>query len=243
MDFALIAQAATLEARVPFLHFFDGFRTSHEVMKIEQLTDDDMRAMIDDELVRAHRAPRPLAGTSRAARFRAESRRVLPGARDGAIRTTTQFPAIVQKAMDKFASIVGRQYKLFEYVGSPDCGARHRDHGLGCRSGTGDRRIPERTRREHRVPEGPPLPTVRRPSCFVQCPSATVKAIAVLDRTKEPGAAGEPLYQDVITAIAETLSATAPAPFKTFPKIVGGTVRPLLEGVHPGDGQGRVSTN
>ena len=120
MDFALIAQAATLEARVPFLHFFDGFRTSHEVAKVEQLTDDDLRAMIDEELVRAHRARALSPDRPVHPRHGAESRRLLPGARGRAIRSTWPAPTIVQNAMDKFAAGRGRQYHLFDYVGAPD---------------------------------------------------------------------------------------------------------------------------
>ena len=119
MDFALIAQAATLEARVPFLHFFDGFRTSHEVAKVEQLSEDDMRALIDDELVRAHRA-RALSPDRPFIRGTAQNPDVFFQARETGNPFYDATPAIVQKAMDKFARVVGRQYRLFDYVGAPD---------------------------------------------------------------------------------------------------------------------------
>ncbi len=119
MDFALIAQAAALEARIPFIHFFDGFRSSHEVMKIEQLADDDMRAMIDDELVRAHRARR-LSPEKPLLRGTAQNPDVFFQAREACSPFYKAAPAIVQKAMDRFASVVGRQYHLFDYVGAPD---------------------------------------------------------------------------------------------------------------------------
>jgi len=119
MDFALIAQAATLESRIPFLHFFDGFRTSHEVMKIEQLTVEDMRAMIDDELVLAHRK-RGLTPDAPVMRGTAQNPDVYFQGRETVNKFYAECPAIVQKQMDKFAGIVGRQYHLFDYVGAPD---------------------------------------------------------------------------------------------------------------------------
>ena len=116
---ALIAQAATLEARVPFLHFFDGFRTSHEVAKIEQLTDDDLRAMIDDELVSAHRS-RALSPDHPVLRGSAQNPDVFFQARETINPFYTKVPGIVQKAMDKFAKLTGRAYHLFDYIGAPD---------------------------------------------------------------------------------------------------------------------------
>ena len=118
MDNALIAQASTLEARVPFIHFFDGFRTSHEVMKIEQLTDEDMRAMIDDELVQAHRR-RALSPDHPVLRGSAQNPDVYFQGRETVNPFYSACPDIVQKQMDKFAALTGRHYKLFEYVGSP----------------------------------------------------------------------------------------------------------------------------
>ena len=119
MDLALIAQAATLEARVPILHFFDGFRTTHEVAKVEQVTQDDMRAMLDDELVQAHRA-RSLSPDRPVLRGSAQNPDVFFQARETVNPYYLACPTIVQNAMDKFAKIVGRQYHLFDYVGAPD---------------------------------------------------------------------------------------------------------------------------
>ncbi|MCX7719647.1 MAG: hypothetical protein N2111_14780, partial [Candidatus Sumerlaeaceae bacterium] len=119
MDLALIAQAATLEARVPFLHFFDGFRTSHEVNKVEQLSDDDIRAMIDDNLVRAHRA-RALNPDKPVIRGTAQNPDVYFQGRETSNPYYLRVPEIVQKTMDKFAALTGRQYHLFDYVGAPD---------------------------------------------------------------------------------------------------------------------------
>jgi Pyruvate:ferredoxin oxidoreductase and related 2-oxoacid:ferredoxin oxidoreductases, alpha subunit len=118
MDMALIAQAATLEARIPFIHFFDGFRTSHEVSKVEMLTDDDIRALIDDELVQAHRA-RGLSPDRPVLRGTAQNPDVFFQAREAANLFYDKAPEIVQRAMDKFAAVVGRHYHLFDYVGPP----------------------------------------------------------------------------------------------------------------------------
>src|SRR5689334_9967321 len=119
MDFALIAQAATLESRIPFIHFFDGFRTSHEVAKVEQLTPADMRAMIDQELIRAHRA-RALNPNNPFIRGTAQNPDVYFQAREAANSYYLAAPTIVQNVMDKFAATVGRQYHLFDYFGAPD---------------------------------------------------------------------------------------------------------------------------
>src|SRR5436305_2700454 len=119
MDMALISQAATLESRIPFVHFFDGFRTSHEVAKVEQLTPDDLRAMIDEDLVRAHRA-RALNPDRPVMRGTAQNPDVYFQARETVNPYYIATPTIVQNTMDKFASIVGRQYHLFDYVGAPD---------------------------------------------------------------------------------------------------------------------------
>ena len=135
---ALIAQAATLESRIPFLHFFDGFRTSHEVAKIEQLTADDLRAMIDDDLVRAHRAAGALAGPPGDPRHGAEPGRLLPGARDASTRSTSRRPTIVQNAMDKFAEHRGPAVSPVRLRRRAGRRARDRDDGLGRGSGRGD---------------------------------------------------------------------------------------------------------
>jgi pyruvate-ferredoxin/flavodoxin oxidoreductase len=219
MDFALIAQAATLEARIPFLHFFDGFRTSHEVMKIEQLADEDLRAMISDDLVLAHRA-RALSPDHPVMRGSAQNPDVYFQGRETVNPFYAACPAIVQKAMDKFASLTGRQYKLYQYTGSPNA------ERVIIIMGSGAEAVQETVENLNAKGENLGLLKVRlfRPFAvpeFVRALPASVKKIAVLDRVKEPGSAGEPLYQDVVTAIAEAL-ATKTAPFSSFPLITGG---------------------
>ncbi|MGQ9834050.1 MAG: pyruvate:ferredoxin (flavodoxin) oxidoreductase [Candidatus Villigracilaceae bacterium] len=200
-DFAVIAQAATLEARVPFLHFFDGFRTSHQVEKIEQLNDADLRAMIDDELVRAHRA-RGLSPDRPFIRGTAQNPDVFFQARETVNPFYAKVPAITQKAMDKFAELTGRQYHLFDYIGAPDA-----ERVVILMASGGE--TAEATVR-HLVEKGEKVGVIRvrlyRPFSVEHLLSAlpkTVQSIAVLDRTKEPGAVGEPLYQDVVNALVE----------------------------------------
>jgi pyruvate-ferredoxin/flavodoxin oxidoreductase len=219
MDMALIAQASTLEGRIPFIHFFDGFRTSHEVMKIEQLADEDMRAMIKDELVQAHRQ-RALSPDHPVLRGAAQNPDVYFQGRETVNPFYNAAPAIVQKAMDAFAGIVGRQYKLYQYVGAPDADR------VVVMMGSGAEAAQETV--EHLNARGAKLGLVKvhlfRPFAvdyFLKALPATVKSIAVLDRTKEPGGAGEPLYQDVITAIAEGFTSGS-FPLKAFPKTIGG---------------------
>jgi pyruvate-ferredoxin/flavodoxin oxidoreductase len=202
MDTALIAHAATLQTRVPFLHFFDGFRTSAEVMKVEQLSDDDMRAMIDQTLVHAHRA-RALSPDNPVLRGTAQNPDVYFQGRETVNPFYLKTPEIVQKTMDQFAHLVGRQYHLFDYIGAQDA---ERVIVVMC-SGA---EIAQETL-EYLLPKGEKIGVLKvrlyRPFSakhFVQALPATTKTIAVLDRTKEPGAMGEPLYMDVITALAET---------------------------------------
>jgi len=219
MDLALIAQAATLETRVPFIHFFDGFRSSHEVMKIEQLTQDDMRSMIDDELVRAHRMRR-LSPDKPVIRGTAQNPDVFFQAREACNPYYLAAPAIVQKAMDKFASLVGRQYHLFDYAGAPDAERVIVIMGSGAES-------TEETA-DYLNARGEKVGLIKvhlfRPFSsqdLIRAFPATTRTIAVLDRTKEPGASGEPLYKDVVTAVAESFS-SGRLPLKSFPKIIGG---------------------
>ncbi|MFO7632870.1 MAG: pyruvate:ferredoxin (flavodoxin) oxidoreductase [Caldilinea sp.] len=219
MDLALIAQAATLEARVPFLHVFDGFRTSHEVAKIEQLDDADIRAMIDDDLVRAHRA-RALNPEKPIMRGTAQNPDVYFQARESANPFYAATPGIVQGLMDKFAQLVGRQYHLFDYVGASDA------ERVIVLMGSGAEAVHETvdwlTARGEKV--GVVKVRLFRPFSvehLVEALPKTVKSIAVLDRTKEPGAAGEPLYQDVLTALAEGAMAGW-SPFAQLPKVIGG---------------------
>jgi len=201
MDMALIAQAASLEARLPFVHFFDGFRTSHEVAKVEQLTKDDLRAMIDEDLVRAHRA-RALDPNQPVVRGTAQNPDVYFQAREACNPFYLAAPLIVQNAMDKFAALTGRQYRLFDYAGAPDADRVIVIMGSGAE-------VAHETV-EALIADGEKVGvlTVRlfRPfdvEHFVAALPATVRSIAVLDRTKEPGATGEPLYCDVITSLAE----------------------------------------
>jgi pyruvate-ferredoxin/flavodoxin oxidoreductase len=201
MDMALIAQAASLESRIPFLHFFDGFRTSHEVAKVEQLTPDDLRAMIDDELVSAHRN-RSLNPDRPVLRGTAQNPDVFFQAREACNPYYLAAPTIVQNAMDKFAKIVGRQYHLFDYAGAPDA------ERILIMMGSGADVAHEAVDALVAAGEKVGLLKVRlyRPfavEAFVAALPASVQSIAVLDRTKEPGATGEPLYCDVITALAE----------------------------------------
>jgi pyruvate-ferredoxin/flavodoxin oxidoreductase len=219
MDFALIAQASTLESRIPFIHFFDGFRTSHEVIKIEQLTDEDLRAMIDDELVREHRS-RALSPDHPVMRGTAANPDVYFQGRETGNPFYLATPGIVQRAMDKFAKMTGRQYRLFDYYGAPDA------ERIVVLMGSGAETVQETVDFLNAKDEKLGILKVRlyRPfasDLFMKALPPTVRSIAVLDRTKEPGSAGEPLYQDALTAIAEAMS-SGKAPFKTFPRIVGG---------------------
>jgi len=219
MDFALIAQRATLASRVPFLHFFDGFRTSHEVQKVEQLTFDDMRAMIDDELVAQHKSralcpDRPMmSGT-------AQNPDVYFQGRETVNPYYLSTPQIVQQTMDKFAKLVGRRYHLFDYVGPADA------EKVIIIMGSGADTAHETA--DFLSSEGEKVGVVKvrlyRPFSvkdFIAALPKSVTKIAVLDRTKEPGSIGEPLYLDVRTAVGEAMEA-GQAPFKEYPLIVGG---------------------
>ncbi|MGA2073071.1 MAG: pyruvate:ferredoxin (flavodoxin) oxidoreductase [Terriglobia bacterium] len=219
MDLALIASAATLRARVPFLHFFDGFRTSHEVAKLEQLTNEDMLAMIDDDLIKAHRK-RALSPDHPFIRGTAQNPDVFFQARETVNPYYSACPAIVQEEMDKFARLVGRSYHLFDYVGAPDA------ERVIVMMGSGAEAAQETV--EHLTAQGEKVGVLKvrlyRPFSlehFVKSLPSTLKSLATLDRTKEPGAVGEPLYTDVTTAVSEGL-ATGLAPFKSFPRIIGG---------------------
>jgi len=219
MDFALIAQAAALEARVPLVHFFDGFRSSHEVMKIEQLSEDDMRAMIDDSLVRAHRERR-MTPEKPVLRGTAQNPDVFFQARETGNPYYIAAPGIVQNAMDKFARIVGRQYHLFDYLGAPDA------ERVIILMGSGAEAAQELV--EYMVERGEKIGMVKvrlfRPfsvDAFIASLPPTTKIITTLDRTKEPGAAGEPLYKDVSTALMESFSSGS-GHLKSMPRVIGG---------------------
>ena len=218
MDFALIAQAATLEARIPFIHFFDGFRTSHEVMKIEQLTKEDMKAMMDDELIIAHRK-RGLTPDNPVMRGTAQNPDVYFQGRETVNPFYNACPAIVQKHMDKFAKLTGRQYNLFDYVGAPDA------EKIIIMMGSGSEATEETV--EYLLSKGEKVGLLKvrlyRPFSlehFIKALPKTTKSIAVLDRTKEPGSGGEPLYLDVVNAISEKYMA-GELQF-AYPKIIGG---------------------
>jgi pyruvate-ferredoxin/flavodoxin oxidoreductase len=200
-DIALIAHASTLESRLPFIHFFDGFRTSSEVSKIERLTVDDLKFMIDDSLVQAHRA-RGLSPDHPELRGTAQNPDVYFQGRETVNPFYIACPDIVQKQMDKFAKLTGRHYHIFDYVGVPDA------ERIIVVMGSGAETAGETA--EYLAEQGEKVGVVKvrlyRPfsvNHFIQSLPVTVKRIAVLDRTKEPGSAGEPLYQDVVTAIAE----------------------------------------
>ena len=218
-DFALISQAATLKARVPFIHFFEGFRVSHEIAKIEILADDDIRALIDDKLVHEHRQ-RGLSPDRPAIRGTAQNPDVYFQARETVNPYYAATPEIVQETMDQFAAQVGREYKLFDYVGAPDA-----EHVIVV-MGAGGVTVAETVKRLNA--QGAKLGVVRvrlyRPFSvkhLLEAIPSTVKVVATLDRTKEPGATGEPLYQDIITAFNEGL-ADGTAPFASMPKVIGG---------------------
>jgi len=221
MDFALIAQAATLEARVPFLHFFDGFRTSHEVAKVEQLGDEDLRAMIDEELVRAHRA-RALSPDRPFIRGTAQNPDVFFQAREASNAYYRACPTIVQNAMDKFARLTGRRYRLFDYEGAADA-----DRAIVL-MGSGAEAVQEAV--EHLNAGGQKVGVLKvrlyRPFSaehFIAALPPTVKTLAVLDRTKEPGAGGEPLYLDLVAALHEAAAGgDGPAPGVTTARVMGG---------------------
>jgi pyruvate-ferredoxin/flavodoxin oxidoreductase len=200
-DMALIAHAATLEARLPFVHFFDGFRTSAEINKIIQLTDEQIRAMIDDDLVRAHRA-RGLSPDRPSIRGTAQNPDVYFQARESVNPFYQACPAIVQRTMDRFAALTGRQYHLFDYVGAAD--AERVIVLMGSGAETAEQTVNYLAARGEKV--GVVKVHLFRPFSvehFIGALPPTVKAIAVLDRTKEPGSAGEPLYQDIVTALSE----------------------------------------
>jgi len=200
-DFAAIAQRASFLSRVPFLHFFDGFRTSHEVAKIEELTDDDLRAMIPDELVAQHRA-RALTPDAPVLRGTAQNPDAFFQAREACNPYYAAAAGHVQAAMDQFAKVTGRRYRLFEYYGHPEAERVIVAMGSGCE--TAQETVDALVAKGEKV--GLVKVRLYRPfdlGAFMASLPRTVHQVAVLDRTKEPGALGEPLYQDVVTALRE----------------------------------------
>ncbi len=219
MDFGLIAQASTLESRIPFIHFFDGFRTSHEVAKIQLVEDEVMRAMIDEDLVRAHRR-RALSPDHPFIRGTAQNPDVFFQNRETMNHFFANCPEIVQKNMDKFAALTGRQYKIYEYVGAPD--AEKIIVIMASATETVQDTVDYLTKQGEKV--GILKVRLYRPfdiKLFVEALPATTRSIAVLDRTKEPGAGGEPMFLDVVNAINEGLD-EGYGNLTERPKIVGG---------------------
>ncbi|MCK6602877.1 MAG: pyruvate:ferredoxin (flavodoxin) oxidoreductase [Bacteroidetes bacterium] len=219
MDTALIAHRATLEAHLPVIHFFDGFRTSHEVSKIEQLTSEDLKAMMPDHLVIAHRK-KALTPDSPVMRGTAQNPDVYFQGRETVNPFYEKTPGIIQKVMDEFAGLTGRQYRLFDYYGAPDAdrviimmgsGAEAASETVDYLASRGEKiglikvRLYRPFSREH----------------LIQALPVTTKALAVLDRTKEPGSNGEPLYHDVLTALTESMQ-DGTLPTASFPKFIGG---------------------
>jgi pyruvate-ferredoxin/flavodoxin oxidoreductase len=218
-DLAVIAHAATLKARIPFIHFFDGFRTSHEINKIEQLSDDDLRSMIDEELVRAHRA-RGLSPDHPTIRGTAQNPDVYFQARETVNRYYQECPHIVQQTMDRFGALTGRRYHLFDYAGAPD--AERVIVLMGSGAETARMTAAALAARGEKVG----VLTVRlyRPFAvedFVAALPPSTRSITALDRTKEPGSVGEPLYLDVVAALAEA-HASGVAHFACAPQVIGG---------------------
>ncbi len=218
-DFTLISQAVTLKSRVPFVHFFDGFRTSHEVQKIVELSRDEMERMLDYELIAAHRA-RALSPDTPSLKGSSQNPDVFFAARETVNPFYLKTPTIMQEAMHEFAAITGRQYKLFDYFGHPEA------ERVVIMMGSGAEAMHEIV--DYLAAQGEKVGVIKvrlyRPfsmQALAGALPATVQKIAVLDRTKEPGSQGEPLYIDVRTAIGEAMSEGL-VDFDRYPVVVGG---------------------
>ena len=218
-DMALVAQAAALEGRLPFVHFFDGFRTSHEVSKLDLPTDDQIRAMVNVEKILEIRS-RALSPDRPVLRGTAQNPDVFFQAREAANGFYEALPAIVEKTMDRLAEVTGRRYHIYEYHGAPDA------ERVIVVMGSGAETVHDTV--DHMNQQGEKVGVLKvrlfRPFAaekFVAALPASVKSIAVLDRTKEPGAAGEPLYMDVLAALGE-LTNSGKSRFAASPKVVGG---------------------
>ncbi|MEQ1908332.1 MAG: pyruvate:ferredoxin (flavodoxin) oxidoreductase [Vicinamibacterales bacterium] len=218
-DLAAIAHAATLDSRVPFMHFFDGFRTSHEVSKIEELSDDDLRALLSEEQIAAHRR-RGLTPDHPVLRGTAQNPDTFFQAREAGNLFYRACPDIVEELMTRFAALTGRKYGLFEYAGHPEA------ERVVVIMGSGADTVHETV--EHLAARGEKVGVLKvhlfRPfstAVFLRELPRSVRAIAVMDRTKEPGALGEPLYQDVVTALAEA-RVDGTSSFAAEPVVVGG---------------------
>jgi pyruvate-ferredoxin/flavodoxin oxidoreductase len=218
-DFAAIAHAATLRSRVPFLHFFDGFRTSHEVNKIATLPAETLKALIREDDLLAFRA-RGLTSETPVVRGTAQNPDVFFQAREACNLYHEAVPGIVQEVMDEFAALTGRAYSLVEYKGAPD--ADRVVVVMGSGTGAVEEAVETMTAAGEKV--GVIVVRLFQPFPAAQLMAAlpgTVKSIAVLDRTKEPGAVGEPMYQAVVAALTEAMDGDEP-PFATMPKVTGG---------------------
>ena len=218
MDFALISQAATLKGRIPFLHFFDGFRTSHEINKIDVVEDDVIKTMIDDKLVADHRA-RALTPDRPILRGTSQNPDVYFQARETVNPFYNDLPEIVQQEMDKFAKLTGRKYKLFDYFGSAEA------EQVIIIMGSGAEAVIETV--EHLLVRGEKVAVIAvrlyRPFSsqhLIEALPPTVKTIGVLDRCKEPGSDGEPLYKDVLCGIADYIGSGGDK--FSMPRIIGG---------------------
>ncbi len=219
MDMALIAQAATLRGHVPFVHFFDGFRTSHELMKVDLVDDDVIRAMIPNDCLIEHRE-RALTPDRPVLRGTSQNPDVYFQGRETVNPWYARLPGVVQDCMDQFAGLTGRQYHLFDYFGASDA------ERVVVLMGSGAEAVEETV--EHLLTEGEKVGLLRvrlyRPfdaDLLLEALPESVRALAVLDRCKEPGAGGEPLYKDVVTAFAEHV-ASGGARFASLPRILGG---------------------
>jgi len=216
-DGALVAQAATLESRVPFIHFFDGFRTSHEINTLNVLSDDQIRCMIDDDLVRAHRS-RALSPEHPLVRGTAHNPDTFFQAREAANPYYAAVPKIVESVMERFAALTGRAYRPFDYFGASD--AQHVVVIMGSGAETARETAAVLQARGEKI--GVLQVRLYRPFSaqhFLAVLPASVRAVAVLDRTKEPGAVGEPLYLDVVTVLAQSV---ASGKRSSMPRIIGG---------------------
>ncbi len=216
-DFALVAHAATLQTRVPFVHFFDGFRTSHELQTIEMLDDEDVRALISDELVRAHRA-RALSPEHPFIRGTAQNPDIYFQARETVNPFYARVPGIVQSAMDRLAERTGRAYRLVEYSGHPE--AERVVVVMGSGGETARETVAFLNGRDERV--GVAQVRLYRPFPATELAAAlpqSVRRVAVLDRTKEPGSLGEPLFLDVLAALSEAHGA---GEREAMPVVIGG---------------------
>ncbi len=234
-DLALVAQIATLESRIPFIHFFDGFRTSHEVGKILPISDETIRAMVDDKYLIAFRK-NALTPDRPFIRGTAQNPDVFFQAREACTPFHAAVPGHRAIGHGPFCRADRPRYRLFDYYGAPD--AERVIVIMGSGAEAAEEAVDALMRQGEKV--GMLKVRLYRPfdsKAFLAALPATVKSIAVLDRCKEPGGAGEPLYQDIVTVLAEN---AAKLPFAAMPDCHRRPLRPLVEGIHAGDGQGRL---